>query len=54
MKYSYTHNGPCQNGGELINPRDLAIDARCRWKAGYSGDYCDIVSKVCYANTVNS
>eukprot|EP00105_Crassostrea_gigas_P042546 XP_019926694.1 PREDICTED: uncharacterized protein LOC105337530 [Crassostrea gigas] len=45
IKYSYTHNGPCQNGGELINPRNLAIDARCRCKAGYSGDFCDTVSK---------
>lgn len=50
IEYSYTHNGPCQNGGELINPTDLAIDAKCSCKAGYSGDFCDTVSKVCTCN----
>lgn len=50
IEYSYTHNGPCQNGGELLNPTDLAIDAKCSCKAGYSGDFCDTVSKVCTCN----
>lgn len=45
IRYSYTHNGPCQNGGELIDYRELAINAKCSCKAGYSGDFCDTVSK---------
>lgn len=51
MKYSYNHNGPCKNGGELINSNDLAINAKCSCKADYSGDFCDIVRKVCNLNT---
>lgn len=51
IRYSYTHNGPCQNGGELIHSREVAINAKCRCKAGYSGDFCDTVSKVCNEST---
>lgn len=47
MKYSYTRAGPCQNGGELVNPTELASDAKCRCKEFYSGDFCDTISKVC-------
>lgn len=45
MKYSYTRAGPCQNGGELVNPTELASDAKCRCKEFYSGDFCDTISK---------
>lgn len=45
-RYSYTHNGPCQNGGELINSIHLAREAQCSCKPGYWGYFCDIVSKV--------
>lgn len=48
---SVAHNGPCQNGGELIYSRELAINAKCSCKAGYSGDFCDTVSKVCNEST---
>lgn len=47
IKYSYTHAGPCQNGGELVNPTDLASDAKCRCNGFYSGDFCDTISRVC-------
>lgn len=43
--YSYTKNGPCQNGGTLKDTGDLAIDAKCECKDGYSGDFCDTVDK---------
>lgn len=43
--YSYNKNGPCQNGGTLKDTGDLAIDAKCECKDGYSGDFCDIVNK---------
>lgn len=45
--YSYNKNGPCQNGGTLKDTGDLAIDAKCECKDGYSGNFCDIVNKVC-------
>ena len=45
-KYSFTKNGPCQNGGELIGTNDLAIDAICTCKEGYYGDFCVYYKKV--------
>lgn len=50
-KYSYTKNGPCQNGGTLKDTGDLAIDAKCECKDGYSGEFCDTVDKVYILNT---
>lgn len=46
-RYSYSHAGPCQNGGELVKSKDLAIDAKCRCKEGFYGEFCDTVSRVC-------
>ncbi|XP_078322643.1 uncharacterized protein LOC111103809 [Crassostrea virginica] len=44
-KHSYEGNGPCQNGGQLIETKELAIDAKCKCKEGYHGDFCDTVNK---------
>lgn len=45
IRYSYSHAGPCQNGGELVMSKDLAIDAKCRCKEGFYGEFCDTVSR---------
>nr|XP_022293552.1 uncharacterized protein LOC111104098 [Crassostrea virginica]XP_022293553.1 uncharacterized protein LOC111104098 [Crassostrea virginica]XP_022293554.1 uncharacterized protein LOC111104098 [Crassostrea virginica]XP_022293555.1 uncharacterized protein LOC111104098 [Crassostrea virginica]XP_022293556.1 uncharacterized protein LOC111104098 [Crassostrea virginica]XP_022293557.1 uncharacterized protein LOC111104098 [Crassostrea virginica] len=54
--YSHNKNGPCQNGGELILTNDLAIDAKCRCKGDFSGDFCDTVTRkiVCTQTTKTS
>lgn len=44
--YSFTHNGPCLNDGVLVSSsKTFAMDAKCRCKEGFSGDFCDTVSR---------
>lgn len=53
IRYSYSHAGPCQNGGELVKSKDLAIDAKCRCKEGFYGEFCDTVSRVCVFTVIS-
>lgn len=48
IQYSFTHKGPCLNDGVLVSSsKTFAMDAKCRCKEGFSGDFCDTVSRVC-------
>lgn len=45
IEYSYTHNGPCMNGGVLVSRSStLAMEAKCSCEKGFYGDFCDTVS----------
>lgn len=49
IEYSYTHNGPCMNGGVLVSRSStLAMEAKCSCEKGFYGDFCDTVSMVCF------